>query len=125
MENTGLIVASVLLGVLAVFLFFIAYRQHKEKGFIFTNAWLYASKKEREDMDERIKKAEYRVGRNVFFVLGTLFSLLIVNIHLGASWLYTLMGFLAGFLVIYAIVQYVIGERLRTSIEAERKSKHT
>lgn len=122
MEGVVLIVLSLILGVLAVFLFFIAYRQHKEKGFIFTNTWLYASAKERENMDERIKKAEYRVGRNVFFVTGVLFSLITVNIHFLSWWLYVLIGGIVFFLLIYAIVQYATGERLRTLIEAEKKT---
>ena len=75
-------------------------------------------------MDERIKKYEYRVARNVFFMIGILFSLFAVNIHLVNSRLsylgWTLMGIIAAALIIYAIVQYVMGERLRVSIEAEK-----
>ena len=108
-----MIIVSALLGIFSLFLFFIAYLQHRQKGFIFTNAWLYASKKERENMDERIKKREYRVARNIFFVLGVLFSLLAVIIHLETLWLqnfgYILMGLLAVLLCTYAIVQYVMG----------------
>jgi len=123
MENIDSIVVSILFGVPVVLLFFIAYRQHKEKGFIFTNAWLYASSKERENMDERIKKREYRVGRNVFFMLGVLLSLLAVSLSFEISWLYFPMGFLAGSLIYYAIIQHITGERLRKSIEEEKSNR--
>ena len=76
-------------------------------------------------MDERIVKAEYRVGRNVFLMLGVLFSLLAVNVHFLNLWLFALMGGLAVLLIVYAIVKYVTGERLRTLIEAEKKNKPT
>ena len=32
---------------MAIISFFITYRQHREKGFVFTNEWVWASKKER------------------------------------------------------------------------------
>jgi len=47
MESIAFIIASTLLGILAVFLFFIAYCQHKEKSFIFTDAWLLSPKKDK------------------------------------------------------------------------------
>ncbi|MBF4691515.1 DUF3784 domain-containing protein [Fusibacter sp. Q10-2] len=37
--------------------FIISYMQYKEKGFLFNNAYLYASKKERNEMN---KKPHYR-----------------------------------------------------------------
>ena len=122
MGNTGLIIVSVIFGLLAVLMFLVSYRQHNAKGFIFTNTWLFASKKEREDMDERIKKYEYKVARNVFFILGVLFSLIVVSFYISTPWLWTLIGILVGVLCVYAIIQYIIGERLRKSIEEERKS---
>jgi len=48
--QTSLIVVAALTGLLAALCFVVAYRQHKHKGAIWTNAWLYASKNEREKM---------------------------------------------------------------------------
>jgi uncharacterized membrane protein len=73
-------------------------------------------------MDIRIKKAEYRVGRNVFLLLGFLFSLYAVNFQLGISWLFYIGHAIMAFVVFYAIVQSVTNERFRKSIEAEKKS---
>ena len=38
--GVGRIVATVITGAIAIVMFFITYRQHKEKGYIFTNAWM-------------------------------------------------------------------------------------
>ena len=119
-----LIITSVICGIVAIFCFFIAYRQHREKGFIFNNVWVYASQKERENMDVRLKKRAYYVSRNVFSLIGVLFSLLAVTFFFETSWFqhlgYVLIGVLTTLLCIYAIVQHVTGERLRLSIEMEK-----
>jgi Ca2+/Na+ antiporter len=121
-ESIALIVISAILGVTAVFLFFISYRQHKERGVIFTNTWITASKAEREKMDERFKKAEYRVGRNVFFMLGFLCSLYAVNFQLWISWLFYIGYAVMALIVVYAIAQSISNERLRKTIEDEKKA---
>ena len=120
-------VTSIILGLISFLSFLLAYRQHKEKGFIFTNTWLFASESERTNMDVRIKKYEYRVARNIFFMIGVLFSLIAIDMHLIDSGLSYLMWALIGIIVIvliaYAIVQFIMGERLRVAIEAEKKTK--
>jgi len=57
-RDMGVIITSAIAicSIVAIFCFFIAYRRHKEKGFIFNNVWLYASQKEGENMDVRLKK---------------------------------------------------------------------
>ncbi|MDR0325215.1 MAG: DUF3784 domain-containing protein [Oscillospiraceae bacterium] len=103
---------SAFLGATALLLFIISHRQHREKGFIFTNTWLMASQKEREEMDDRIKKAEYRVGRNVFFLLGLIFFVLAVFCLSLLSWLLYVLYALTAVTCIYAIVQWITNERL-------------
>jgi hypothetical protein len=119
-------VTSIILGLSGFFSFLLAYRQHKEKGFIFTNTWLFASENERKNMDVRIKKYEYRVARNIFFMIGVLFSLIAIDMQLIDSRLSYLIWAITGIIVIvliaYAIVQFIMGERLRVSIEAEKKT---
>jgi len=110
-DNIGLIIVSIILGAIAIFCFLIAYRHHKEKGFIFTNRWLFASPKEREQMDDRTKKAEYRTGRNIFTLVGLIFLLLTIYTIVHLSWLlgavYVLMGItiLYGFLYLIRLVR--------------------
>ena len=118
------IIGSAILGVIAVLCFYIAYRQYKQKGFIFTNKWLYASKKEREEIDERIKKSEYRVGRNVFLGIGFLFIAIAVYSLSSISWLMFIIIALIVILCVYAIVQYVQNSRLYNSMEERNISNH-
>ena len=120
-ELTARIIISTIVGVIAIPLLIIAYRQHKEKGLIFTNKWLYASQKERENMDLRIKKAEYRVGRNVFLGLGILVLFLAFYFLLDISWLFYTGIAIMIILVIYAIYQWMTNERLEKLIENETK----
>jgi Ca2+/Na+ antiporter len=117
MTTEGL-VAMILFGTIAVAMFFIAYRQHVEKGFVFTNRWIWASKKEREEMDPRIKKKEYRFGRNVFFLLGIMFATMTFSISV--FWIFYVVYALMMFLLVYAIVQWVLNERFYKSMDDEK-----
>jgi len=116
MTTEGL-VGIILFGMIAVVMFFIAYRQHVEKGFVFTNRWLWASKKERDEMDARIKKMEYRFGRNVFFLLGILLAVMAFSISV--FWLFYVVYALTMFLIVYAIVQWILNERFYKSMDDE------
>ena len=114
----------VIYAIMVVVSFLVAYRQHKEKGFIFTNRWLWTPKKERENMDERIKKAEYRFARNVSFVFGILFSIFLIASLTELAWVYSLRNVLFVFALLYAIVQLVINIRFFNSIEDEKVGRH-
>jgi len=120
-ERIVLIILSVIFGLAAFICFRISYRQHKERGFIFTNTWLFASQKEREEMNYRIKKAEYRVGRNVFFLLGITISVFAVYFQLWLSWLSYIAFVVMSLVVIYAIYQWIANARLFKEIEDEKK----
>lgn len=56
--------------VLMVFCVFISARQFAEKGFLFNNAYLFATKAERAKME---KKPYYRQSAIVFCLLGAVF----------------------------------------------------
>jgi len=118
----AVVVMSVIFGLLAVFSFYITFRQHREKGFIFTNEWLFASEKERKNMDIRIKKAEYRLGRNVFFLLGLTFLVYVAYFILWFSWLSNIGFAIMALTILYAIFKYVANVRLQASIEEEKKN---
>ena len=124
-ERIVLIIISVIFGLAAFICFRISYRQHKERGFIFTNTWFFASQKEREEMDCRIKKAEYRAGRNVFFLLGITISVIAVYFQLWLSWLSYIAFTVMSLVVIYAIYQWIVNARLFKEIEDEKRNKHT
>lgn len=59
--------------LLAVVAFVISIRSFQEKGFLFNNAYIYASKQERERMN---KKPHYRQSAITFLLVGVIFLLL-------------------------------------------------
>ncbi len=64
------IILTVILFAVSLGLFIIAALQFKEKGFLFNNAYIFATKEERETMD---KKPYYRQSAIVFTLLGIIF----------------------------------------------------
>ena len=48
----GKIIGAIVLGLIAIACFVGSYFQFKEKGFLFNNAYIYASKEERERMNK-------------------------------------------------------------------------
>ena len=64
------IVPAIILFAVSIFLFFMSVRSFMEKGFLFNNAYIYASKQEREKMN---KKPHYRQSAIVFLLLGLIF----------------------------------------------------
>ena len=103
-DNIVLVIVSIILGMIACFCFFTACRHHLEKGFIFTNRWLFASAKDREEMDETTKKAEYRFGRNIFALIGLIFLLIAIYTIVQLSLLLTFVYLLIAISVFYGIM---------------------
>lgn len=104
------IVISAVLGLLAAGAFVIAFFQFRERGPIFTNAYLMATPNEREALD---KKAEYRLAARVFTGVGLLFGLALVGMVTGwrpAFWLAVAGGIL---LAVYAVVNAVRSGKFR------------
>ena len=106
-DYISLIIVSAILGMIAVFCFLTAYRHHKEKGFIFTNRWLFASPKEREQMGDKVKKAEYRVGRNVFILVGFMFIGIAAYTIIHLSWILIVVYVIVAIAVFYGLVYLV------------------
>ena len=95
------IVPAVILFAIAAAAFILSFRCFREKGFLLNNAWIYASKKDREAMD---KKPYYRQSALVFLQIGLIFLLNGLAILLAAFWLtYVAIGLMV-LTGIYAIV---------------------
>ena len=103
-DSIGLIIFSIIFGKTAIFCFYTAYRHHKEKGFIFTNKWLFASPKAREQMDEIAKKAEYRIARNIFALTGLIFLILALYVIFYHPWLIAIVYVLIVILIFYGLL---------------------
>ena len=102
-----IITASVLFGV-AVFAFIMSIRSFMEKGFLFNNAYLYASKQERETMN---KKPHYRQSAIVFLSIGLIFLLNGLNVFFQANWIFFIVIAIVIVTLIYAIISSVMIEK--------------
>lgn len=99
------IIISILIFIVAIGSFIISIRSYREKGFLFNNAYLYASKEERERMD---KKPHYRQSAIVFFMIGVIFLLNAINIFLKMNWIFYIVLMVAIVTIVYAIVSSIM-----------------
>ena len=98
-----IVLASILFAV-SIFLFFMSVRSFMEKGFLFNNAYIYASKQEREKMN---KKPHYRQSAIVFLLLGLIFLLNTIAVLLKVNWIFYIVVVVI-ITLIYAIVSSII-----------------
>lgn len=105
------IILSCILFLIAIGAFVMSYRSFREKGFLFNNAYIYASKQERETMD---KKPHYRQSAIVFLMIGVIFLLNGVSVLLAANWIFFLVIAIAIAAIIYAIASSIVIERGNT-----------
>lgn len=99
------IVIPIVLFLISIGLFVISFFHFKERGFLFNNAYLFASEQERKTMD---KKPHYRQSGIVFCLLGVLFLLIALEMLLKAGWLYYIVWAVAFVTIVYAIVSSII-----------------
>lgn len=90
--------------VISIAMFVISFRSSKENGFLFNNAYIYASKEERETMD---RKPHYRQSAIVFSVLGIVFLLIAAEIILETGWLFYVEMLCIAIVIIYAVVSSI------------------
>lgn len=102
------IIAGGLCFLLAIGAFIISFFSFREKGFLFNNAYLYASKEERATMD---KKPHYRQSAIVFLMIGIVFLLIAISVFCINRWIRYIAIAVAIIAIIYAIVSSVMIER--------------
>lgn len=107
-----MIVGAIILFLIALFSFVMSIRSFMEKGFLFNNAYIYASKKQREDMD---KKPHYRQSGIVFLCFGLIFFLNGFNLIFKTDWILYLVVTIAVLALVYAIVSSIIIEKNKKS----------
>lgn len=91
---------AIISAILAVAFLAISIMQFKEKGFVFNNAYIWASKQEREKMD---KKPHYRQSAIAFAICAATFLCMAVECVLLTGWLWLIVGALAIAVLVYAI----------------------
>ena len=102
-----IITASILFAISA-FAFFMSVRSFAEKGFLFNNAYIYASEQERENMN---KKTHYRQSAVVFLLLGLIFLLNAFAVLLRANWLFYVAITVVAVTLVYAVASSIAIEK--------------
>ncbi len=69
---------------IAVVCFIISFIQHKEKGFLFNQVFVYISKEDRQDLDP---KPYYKQSSIIFLLIGIGFIFLGLEVFLQSGWL--------------------------------------
>lgn len=104
----GKIIGVIILGIVAIACFVFSYLQFHEKGFLFNNAYIYASKQERKTMD---KKLHYKQSGIVFVFIGIIFLMNAIDIIFQTGWLIFFVIGIAIIAIVYAIASSVIIEK--------------
>ncbi|MBQ4465996.1 MAG: DUF3784 domain-containing protein [Oscillospiraceae bacterium] len=102
--NTTEWIVAIIAFLIAAGMAIISVRSFKNQGFLFNNAYIYASKKERETMD---KKPHYRQSAIVFLILCFAFIVIGVSVVLRNSRIILLEIPLILGAIIYAVVSSV------------------
>ena len=98
--------------LLSIVAFVISIRSFYEKGFLFNNAYIYASKQERERMD---KKPHYRQSAIAFLLVAIILLLLGLAVLFNSAWIsFVAMG-IAIVTGIYAIKSSIVIEKQHTN----------
>ena len=97
-------VFAIVVFIIAVALAVISYRSFKNRGFLINNAYIYASKEEREIMD---KKPHYKQSAIVFLLLSIIFIVIGLSIVIQDSRLNLIEIPLVLGTLVYAIVSSI------------------
>lgn len=102
------IIAAAVLILISIAAFIMSIRSFQEKGFLFNNTYLYASKKERESMD---KAPYYRQSAVVFALISLIFLLNGLSLLLHMSWLKYVVAAVIAIALVYAITSSITIEK--------------
>ena len=104
----GNVIVGIVMFLLAAGAFFISFRSFREKGFLFNNAYIYASKQEKESMD---KKPYYHQSAAAFLMVGASLALIGLSALLNIGWI-SFAGMAAAIAaVVYAVVSETVIEK--------------
>lgn len=104
----GNFILTFIVFTISVVMFIISFRSFKEKGFLFNNAYIYASKEERKTMD---KKPQYRQSAVAFLGLGILLFLVAIDMLFKTGWLFYVEILCIAIVLIYAVASSVMLSR--------------
>ena len=104
----GYIIGAIILVIIAVACFVISYLQFNEKGVLFNNAYIFASKQEREPM---AKKPHYKQSGLVFLLIGIILLINAIDVILQTGWLFYCVIVVAVVAIVYAIISSITIEK--------------
>ena len=107
-----MIAVAIILFVVSASAFVMSGLSFMGKGFLFNNAYIYASKKEREKMD---KKPYYRQSATVFLLIGLIFLLNGFSAIFESDWIFYAVIAVVIIAIVYAIVSSVLIEKNKKS----------
>ena len=102
------IITASILSIISIFAFVMSIRSFMRKGFLFNNAYIYASKEEREQMN---KKPHYKQSAIVFLLIGLIFLLNALSVLFKANWIFYVVIGVVIITIIYAIVSSIMIEK--------------
>lgn len=102
------IISTVILFTISILCFFTSVLQFLNKGFLFNNAYIYASQEDRKKLN---KKPYYRQSAIVFFLIGVIFVLNGIGIILKTNKIFIVVIIITLITVVYAIYSSVKIER--------------
>lgn len=97
-------IITIILGIISIILFTLSLTHMYEKGFLFNNAYIYASKEEREKMN---KRPYYRQSGIVFMFLGLISLINAFNVELKMVELFIAVIVIVIITIVYAIVSTI------------------
>mgnify|MGYP003302553720 CR=1 FL=1 len=98
------LITGILQFIIAFVTFMISIRSFQEKGFLFHNSYIHASKEERENLD---KKAYYHQTAIVFILISIIFLLNGITLLVKAYWIIYIVLAIVCAAIIYAIVSSI------------------
>ena len=104
----GEIITAIILLLISAAAFIMSIRSFQQKGFLFNNAYIYASKAEREAMD---KAPHYRQSGVVFLLIGLIFLLNGMNVLLHIRWINFVMAAIIAITLVYAVTSSIAIEK--------------
>lgn len=101
-------IGAIILGVISICCFAVSVMQFKGKGFLFNNAYIYASQEERRKMN---KTPHYRQSGVVFALIGLIFAVNAFEVLFEMYKLFYIVIALAVITLAYAVVSSVMISR--------------
>ncbi len=107
------IIAASILWAISLLMFIMSIRSFQEKGFLLNNAYLYATKQQREEMD---KKPYYRQSSVIFLLIGIIFLLNGFSAILGVGWFSYVVVAVIIITLVYAIASSIAIEKRKKQL---------